>query len=328
MEILEKKRKRIYAEGPDFGNAKRWVRQRFLGAGQFGTVFLACPAKPGSKMPPVMAVKSARLSESADLVKESRLLKKFKNCPFIIDTYGSDVTKDLEGEEELFNVLLEFAQRGTLEDWIQKLKNLGLHEAHVRRYTQSLLKGLKYMHGKGFVHCDIKPANVLLVREGPDDTGFGSYVAKIGDLGLAKKADKYNLMKRSDYINGTELYMSPEVSLDNVQEPPADIWALGCTVLQTLTGMEYWDVSTNCKEGCGVRIDAPVIPERLSNEAKDFLGKCFILNPLERYTAEMLLKHPFVCNSLPIWTVSRDQLVPRRRVCQEPAAIPLVGAVV
>lgn len=104
---------------------------------------------------------------------------------------------------------------------------------------------------------------------------------------------------------------------------------IGCTVLQTLTGKEFWDVSTNCGEGRGVRIDdVPVIPEKLSNEAKDFLRKCFILNPLERYTAEMLLKHPFVCNSLPIWTVSRDQLVPRRRVCQEPAAIPLVGAVV
>ncbi|KAL6140546.1 hypothetical protein ACLB2K_058845 [Fragaria x ananassa] len=297
-DIGEEERKRIYAEGPDSGNAKRWVRQRFLGAGQFGTVFLACPAKPGSKMPPVMAVKSARLSESADLVKESRLLKKFKNCPFIIDTYGSDVTKDLEDEEELFNVLLEFAQRGALEDWIQKLKNVGLHEAHCVKVLTI-------------------PGLVL------------SYVAKIGDLGLAKKADKYNLLKRSDYINGTELYMSPEVSLDNIQEPPADIWALGCTVLQTLTGKEFWDVSTNCGEGRGVRIDdVPVIPEKLSNEAKDFLRKCFILNPLERYTAEMLLKHPFVCNSLPIWTVSRDQLVPRRRVCQEPAAIPLVGAVV
>ncbi|PRQ51871.1 putative mitogen-activated protein kinase kinase kinase STE-STE11 family [Rosa chinensis] len=328
MEKLEKKRKRIQEEEPDSGNVgrtKRWVRQRFLGAGQFGTVFLASPAKPGSKLPPVMAVKSAMLSESADLVKESRLLKKFKNCPFILDTYGSDVTKDVEGEE-WFNVFLEYAQRGTIEDWIQKLKNFGLHELHVRRYTQSLLKGLKYIHGKGFVHCDIKPANVLLVRDGPDDTGFGSYVAKIGDLGLAKRADKYNVMKRSDYINGTELYMSPEVSLHNIQEPPADIWALGCTVLQMLTGMEFWDVNTDLRDDWGVPIEIPIIPERLSNEAKDFLGKCFILDPLERYTAEMLLKHPFMCKSLRIWTVSSRELVTRSRVCQGPAAIPLMGA--
>ncbi|XP_050379841.1 mitogen-activated protein kinase kinase kinase 20-like [Argentina anserina] len=330
MDKLEKKRKRIHIEEPDSGVAgrtKRWVRQRFLGAGQFGRVFLACPVKPGSKMPPVMAVKSARVSDCADLVKESRLLKKFKNCPFVIDTYGSDVTKDVAGEE-LFNLFLELAQRGTVEDWIQRLKNFGLHEMHVRRYTESLLKGLKYIHGKGFVHCDIKPANVLLVRQGPLDTGFGSYVAKIGDLGLTKKADKYSVMNRSDYICGTELYMSPEVSLHGIQEPPADIWALGCTVLQMLTGVEFWDV-TELRDGSGVPIEIPDIPDTLSNEAKDFMGKCFILDPLERYTADMLLKHPFVCNSLPIRIVSsRGLLVPRSRVCQEPTAIPLVAGAV
>lgn len=328
--INKLKRKMVHPEDPDSGNlgrTKRWVRQRMIGRGEFGKVFLAHPTKPSSKLPPIMAVKSADFSESTELAKESRLLKKFRKCPFILDTYGSELTEDVEGHK-LFNVFLEYAQRGTVEDWIKKLRNIGLFEQHVRKYTASLLKGLNCIHDKGFVHCDIKPANIFLVRNGPHDTGFDSHVAKIGDFGLAKRAAKDNVMKRSDNIQGTGLYMSPEVTCQNIQEPPADIWALGCCVLQMLTGKKFWDVNTDLKDDWGALIEIPIIPEQLNHEAKDFLGKCFVMNPLERYTAEMLLKHAFVRNTETKWTVSsscdsRVILVPSR-VCQEPAPIPLM----
>ncbi|PRQ51704.1 putative mitogen-activated protein kinase kinase kinase STE-STE11 family [Rosa chinensis] len=196
---------------------------------------MARPTKTSKKLPPIMDVKSADLSESADLAKESRLLKKFRNCPSILNTYGSDVTEEDEGEK-LFNVFLEYAQRGTIEDCIKTPRNFELFEQHVRKYTLSVLKGLKYIHDKGFVHCDIKRANIFLVSNDPKDTGFGSYVAKIGDFRLAKRATKNNVVKRSEQIHGTGLYMSPKVSIQNILEPSVDIWALGCSVLQMLTG--------------------------------------------------------------------------------------------
>lgn len=304
------KRKRVYEERPacpdsfDVGYTERWVREGMIGKGEFGKVFLARPAKPTSNFPSTMAVKSAHFSESTELAKESRLLKKFRDCPYILNTYGSDVTVDTKGEK-MFNVFLEYAELGTIDDCIQKLKGFRLLEQQVRKYTESVLKGLKYIHDKGFVHCDIKPANIFLARNIPDTElclasrfEFGTkFMAKIGDFGLTKRAAKDNVMKRSGIIQGTGMYMSPEVTHDNIQEPPSDIWALGCCVLQMLTGKEEWEVSTELKDEWGDPIEIPIIPEELNDEAKDFLGKCFRMNPLERYTAEMLLKHPFVCNS-------------------------------
>ncbi|KAL6137366.1 hypothetical protein ACLB2K_062658 [Fragaria x ananassa] len=113
---------------------------------------------------------------------------------------------------------------------------------------------------------DIKPANIFLVSNDPKDTGIGSRVAKIGDFGLAKTAAKDNVMKRSEQIHGTRLYTSPEMSMQNIQEPPADIWALGCSVLQMLTGKLYLDVNTDSKDDWGYPIEIPIIPDELNDE--------------------------------------------------------------
>lgn len=99
---------------------------------------------------------------------------------------------------------------------------------------------------KGFVHCDLKPANILLVKDDEKDDDF---VAKIADFGLTKRTRR--------------LYFAPECVLVNYQEQPSDIWALGCIVLSEL----------NHK----IKFESPIIPRdhSISKEAKDFLMKCF-----------------------------------------------------
>ncbi|CAK9161651.1 unnamed protein product [Ilex paraguariensis] len=135
----------------------------------------------------------------------------------------------------VYNLLLEYGFGGTLADMIQKLGGYGLPESDVRRYTRCILRGLNHIHECGYVHCDIKLENILLV---PLTRGGTSEMkAKISDFGLVKRMSRSKKRKLEPYWRVTPLYLSLEAVAYNVQEPPSDIWALGCTVLGMLMGI-------------------------------------------------------------------------------------------
>ncbi|XP_022960427.1 mitogen-activated protein kinase kinase kinase 17-like [Cucurbita moschata] len=166
---------------------------------------------------------------------------------------------------------------------INSCRGKGLPEEEVRRYTRSIIKGLIHIHKNQYIHCDLKPANILLL---PRNSRFE---AKIGDLGLARRMSK---TKQGYCLGGTLMCMAPEMLIDNVQESPSDIWALGCVVLEMLTGNRPW------WDGIGKYIiekdGMPMIPKGLSEEARGFLRSCFVRKPEFRFTAEMLMFVPFV----------------------------------
>ncbi|KAJ0082678.1 hypothetical protein Patl1_09972 [Pistacia atlantica] len=116
----------------------------------------------------------------------------------------------------------------------------GLDEARIRSYTRAMLQGLEYLHYNGIVHCDIK-----------------------GRVDEVSRADWRSTMP----ISGTPIYMAPEVARGEGQDFPADVWALGCTVVEMATGQAPW-----------VNLSDP----------------CLKRDPLERWSASELLKHDFV----------------------------------
>lgn len=141
-----------------------WLRGEVVGWGSFGTVNLAKPTKQSTRFPQFMAVKSCGSSHSAFLVTEKSILEELGDCPQIIRCFGGDFS--IENGEKHYNLLLEYASGGNLA---QKIKNSDSHrlpESEVRRYTESVLRGLQCIHKNGFVHCDIKPQNVLLCSSG------------------------------------------------------------------------------------------------------------------------------------------------------------------
>ncbi|XP_058760994.1 mitogen-activated protein kinase kinase kinase 20-like [Vicia villosa] len=274
-----------------------WVRGDFLGSGSFATVNLAKHIKPSVNIPSLTAVKSCEFSHSLSLQKEKNILERLRSCPHIIHCFGHDLT--IENGEEYYNIFLEYANCGTLND---QLKNYDgkLPEKLVRRYTRSVVKGLKYIHENGFVHCDLKPPNILV---------FDNDNVKISDFGLAKEMGVEEDKKMK--CKGTPMFMSPEAVMDNVYESPVDIWALGCTVLEILTGEPAWDISYNTDPlkllvHIGVSKEVPLIPEKISEEAKDFLEKCLVRDPLKRWSAEMLLKHPFISDDETVSSVKES----------------------
>lgn len=260
-----------------------WIRGKQLGRGSFATVSSAKPKNQSAKTPPLMAVKSSEASFSALLKNEKQVLQQIGSCPQIVRCFGDDQT--FENGTAFYNLFLEYASGGCLADQIKK--NGGrLPEQDVRRYARAVLKGLGFVHAKGFVHCDVKLANVLVFENG---------AAKIADFGLAKKAGPTG---NRDEIRGTPLYMSPESVNEQEYESPADIWAFGCLVAEMVTGKPVWNHQSGfnmCELLMRIGGDElPEIPEELSEEGKDFLGKCFVKDQKKRWTAEMLLEHPFV----------------------------------
>lgn len=100
----------------------------------------------------------------------------------------------------------------------------------LEKILQEAAEGLYHMHSKGFVHCDIKPDNFLVSREGE---------TKLIDFTISRKIKKgigKLLSRRSKNIQGTRSYMSPEQIRGMPLDGRSDIYSFGCVVFETVTG--------------------------------------------------------------------------------------------
>lgn len=285
--------------GEEYGDGRAWVRSSMIGRGGFGRVYRATQKNPNSRntfLPPVMAVKSAEVSSSGSIQKERQAYCNLGESPYIIKCYGDEMTVGCNGAS-VFNLLLEYCSGGTLSDRMKQCGGNGLAESEVKSHTRCILRGLRHIHERGYVHCDLKPENIMLVPRGR----AGEFVAKIGDLGSAKRGKQSSWRKLLACWEGTPMYMSPEVVRENVQEAASDVWSVGCIVFEMLTGKSPLGgnikgmkaVESTLKEiGEGRR--GIEIPNELSKEARGFLRGCFVKDYNIRLTCEMLLNHKFL----------------------------------
>ena len=134
------------------------------------------------------------------------------DCPEIVHYFGNDLT--IESGVGFYNLQLEYASGGTLEDLIKKT---GGKLVELQRYTRMIVKGLCCIHEKGYVHCDLKLANILVFRS---EDGKGIAV-KIADFGILKiPREENDFVKRKLCFRGTPIYTSPEsVALGEIEAP-------------------------------------------------------------------------------------------------------------
>ncbi|KAK4420785.1 Mitogen-activated protein kinase kinase kinase [Sesamum alatum] len=249
-----------------------WTRGPTIGRGSSAAVSIATTASGD-----LFAVKSTDLSSSTLLQREERLVSQLCS-PYVVKCFGSEIT--WEENKHVYNLFLEYVAGGALSDQIGK-QGGSLDEGVIRFYAREMLLGLRYLHLMGLVHCDIKGQNILIGSDG----------LKIADFGCAKWGES-----GGSAFSGTPAYMAPEVARGEEQSFPADIWALGCTIIEMATGSNPWPEMKDPASAL-YRIafsgDVPKFPSWFSDNAKDLLAKCLTREPRERWTADELLQHPF-----------------------------------
>ncbi|KAJ9176889.1 hypothetical protein P3X46_012155 [Hevea brasiliensis] len=261
-----------------------WTRGHTLGCGSTATVSLATSLLSCD----VFAVKSAKLDQSQFLQREQKILSSLSS-PHIVGYMGFDITR--ENNKLMYNLFLEYIPGGTLTDAVHAHGGR-LEESVIGYYTGHIVQGLDYLHSNGWVHCDIKGRNVLIGQTG----------AKIADFGCAKRVDSVeDAAEAATPIGGTPMFMAPEVARGEEQGFASDIWALGCTIIEMASGgAALWSdandpVSVMYRIGFSDQL--PEFPCSLSEPARDFLDKCLRRDPKQRWTANQLLKHPFLMKS-------------------------------
>ncbi|VFQ69521.1 unnamed protein product [Cuscuta campestris] len=255
-----------------------WQKGGLLGSGSFGTVYEGI-ADGGF----FFAVKEVSLLDQCEegrqricnLEHEIALLRQFEH-ENIVQYYGT------EKDDSKLYIFLELVSKGSLLELYQKY---WLRDSQVSRYTRQILLGLKYLHDQNVIHRDIKCANILVDTNGS---------VKLADFGLAKSI-KLNDVKS---CKGTAFWMAPEVvnSRSGGYGLAADIWSLGCTVLEMLTRQFPYSNLENHMQAI-FRIgkgEPPHVPNTLSDDAWDFIHSCLQVDPIARPSASQLLEHPFV----------------------------------
>lgn len=127
--------------------------------------------------------------------------------------------------------IMEFLPGGSLDTLLHSFGSLPVES--VRRYLRDIVSGLAYLHSMDIVHCDIKPHNVLLAMDGQ---------CKLSDFGSAIAQAASSVCKIDDVLEmrGTPGYVSPEVARGDVPTKKSDVYSLGVTVLELLTGSLPW----------------------------------------------------------------------------------------
>lgn len=175
---------------------------------------------------------SGEALDVARFKREAKLLAELHH-PHIVVCYQAGVT----GRKEFF-LVMELIEGPNLKEYLTHHGPLSATAALA--LVRCMAQALAYAHGRGIIHRDVKPQNILLKPEPGAMGGFG-YQPKLADLGLARyqarEGNQQEELTRQGVVVGTPTYMSPE----QLMEPDsvdfrADIYALGCVLYQLVTG--------------------------------------------------------------------------------------------
>lgn len=285
----------------------RWQQGQFVGGGTFGSVYAAINLDTGS----MMAVKEIRLQDPQLIPTIVKQIGDEMGVLAVLDHPNIVRYEGIEVHRDKVYIFMEYCSGGSVASLLEHGRIE--EEIVIQVYTLQMLEGLGYLHQAGIVHRDIKPENILLDHNGLIkfvDFGAAKIIARQGQTIVAPDPSRYKQAVEDKgrgapqkTMTGTPMYMSPEVirgegPSDVRYSGAADIWSLGCVILEMATGRRPWStldnewaIMYNIANG-----NPPQMPksDEMTEVGLDFLSKCFERDPSKRSSAAELLQHPWL----------------------------------
>ena len=244
-----------------------FIIRRAIGQGGMGTVYLSHQIT--LDRPAALKILAESYANNAEFValfiKEARAAAKL-NHPHIVQAYAV-------GEDDgLLYFAMENIDGETMKDVLEREGVIPVDQA--LNVIQQIAEALNYAWiEQKLIHCDIKPDNIMLTSTGR---------AKLADLGLARVTGDMSDAD-DDEVMGTPQYISPEALTGAPMDTRSDIYSLGATFYQFVTGRLAFDGST-AAEIAKKHLTEPLIPPRAVN--KD------IPESVSRIIIKMMAKNP------------------------------------
>eukprot|EP01094_Clydonella_sp_ATCC50884_P024685 TRINITY_DN6260_c0_g1_i5.p1 TRINITY_DN6260_c0_g1~~TRINITY_DN6260_c0_g1_i5.p1 ORF type:complete len:321 (-),score=97.40 TRINITY_DN6260_c0_g1_i5:171-1133(-) len=263
-----------------------------LGRGAYGRVYKGLSMKSGQ----FVAVKELRFGEGPNLLPVKELPQVMREIELLRSLEHPNIVQYLESQtrDTALYIVLEYIENGSLKDILTRFGNFPEHLA--AQYAQQMLIALMHLEKRGIIHRDIKAANILITRDG---------TCKLADFGVA--ITKRKVEETDDFdVAGTPYWMAPEIFEGEPPTTASDIWSLGCTVIELLTGSPPYHDLTAMNAVYHIMEDEHIpLPSLASASCTSFLKSCLAKAPASRRSAADLLLHPWIAEHCPASDVKR-----------------------
>jgi len=252
-----------------------------LGQGSFATVKLATCLADNSPWAVKIIDKSALDKDDAKALQIE--------CDTMIQVNHRNIVrlKEVYDNEKKFFMILEVCSGGELFDRIVEVEHYTEKEAQMT-FAQ-MVDAVGHCHSQKIVHRDLKPENLLYAGPPPNMD------LKLADFGLASILSP---LKSLHTACGTPGYVAPEILSGTIYGKEVDVWSLGVILYILLCGFPpFYEEHTPklfeiIKRG-DYDFPSPYWDD-VSDDAKDLINKCLVVDPKDRYTCAQIFTHPWM----------------------------------